>query len=381
MGFWQGVAEAYKDISAERTRAREIQDERDYRKKEKEEERAFQRDMLMKKVEEDRRNNILNLMAKRRSTGANAEELALKAQAFAARVGETDDPRMKEILANPALAAAMLDQIDVLDQGRNKEGQRVLRGSELLDTMTYFTKDGSLGVTPGKSFGLDDLDRLSTDPKAYEEALLELSQGGKSTQPVVRIDPEAFRAPSIGQEKRATDYFNGMILQAANVFVENSNLKGDAYGDLKATIDDAAKNPDGAGMATLYRQFGADVYTNFVKLTGADTEDFLIRNPVIANFLPKFKEDIQRASGVDPETSQIQSDIKYLQDVIANSTSEAEKKRAKTMLDQLVGQMTGAGSVQAPRPSVTPAPRPTASSGMSDSYGGYGNLAGDYSNY
>ena len=40
MGVWQGIAQAYKDISAERAREKEIREEREYRIKEKEEDES-----------------------------------------------------------------------------------------------------------------------------------------------------------------------------------------------------------------------------------------------------------------------------------------------------------------------------------------------------
>lgn len=364
MGFWQGVAEGYKDISAEQAR-----------KKEKEADRAFEREQFMARMQEERRNNLLALMAKRRASGEDSANLVNKAKALSARIGAADDPRLQKIISDPLLAAKMYDEITKLDAERAKNDRRALSGTELLDAVSYYTEDGTPKVTPGKSFGLDDLDRLSADPAAYEEAVLEMSQVTKRPEPVVSINQDAFRPRRYEQEKQATDYFNGMVLSAASKYAESLGEDATGYSNLKATIADAQKDPNGAGMQTLYSQFGPDVYKTFVEVAGAESQEFLLRNPILASQIELFKSDIKVAQGGGVADTQRQKDLQTLQEVMSDPNQpESVRKRAENMYNEMTGKTT--------RPQATPESTPVKPrASVVDEFGGYGNLAGDYSRY
>lgn len=87
MGFWTGVAQAYRDIDEKRTQERRLQEERElqqkrieeeraYQEKVRQEERAFERDLFDRKLRTTLGQTLLEQRMERASSGQSADELA-----------------------------------------------------------------------------------------------------------------------------------------------------------------------------------------------------------------------------------------------------------------------------------------------------------------
>lgn len=253
MGFWQGVASAYKDIGAERTREKEL-----------EEERAFEQEKLMTTLKENRRNALFELLAKRKAAEGDASQYAAKTEALARRFEGVDDERVKVILSNPIAAAAVYDNVVEIEAERAKNDiVQPISGELILNNFAVI--GGRSGVTPTK-VTLEEIDAADlTDRGAFEKLALELSAPTGSTAPVVEVSPELRRPYGEKRLETARDTFSASVIQIAAQEAERLRQAGDERADefasLSQAIEDVRKNgTKGIGMADLMTRFGVQVY-------------------------------------------------------------------------------------------------------------------------
>lgn len=253
MGFWQGVASAYKDIGAERTREKEL-----------EEERAFEQEKLMTTLKENRRNALFELLARRKAAEGDASQYAAKTEALARRFEGVDDERVKVLLSNPITAATVYDNIVEIEAGRAKNDIAArLSGVEILNNLTIY--GGSGGIKPAE-YTLEDIDAADlSDNKLYDEMRLGLSVPTGATAPVVEVSPELLRPYGEKRLETARDTFSASVIQIAAQEAERLRQAGDERADefasLSQAIEDVRKNgTKGIGMADLMTRFGVQVY-------------------------------------------------------------------------------------------------------------------------
>lgn len=184
MGFWQGVAEGYKDISAEQARKKEIK-----------EERAFQQDMLMKKIGMEFKSNILKTRLDRANSSESASAIASSAKILKSRGVDTDIIKTLISTGDAEGIARVASGVDKQYQ----EAEKVGRGSEYIMTVNDALKSGE--YTPSTTKNI--FDGLSSD----------FQEGG------------AFSAENLGLDSDMTYTVPGAAYVNTPVFVEQPSLE------------------------------------------------------------------------------------------------------------------------------------------------------------
>lgn len=184
MGFWQGVAEGYKDISAEQARKKEIK-----------EERAFQQDMLMKKIGMEFKSNILKTRLDRANSSESASAIASSAKILKSRGVDSDIIKTLVGTGDAEGIARIASGVDKQYQ----EAEKVGRGSEYILTVNDALKSGE--YTP------------STSKNIFEGLGEDFQEGG------------AFSASNLGLDSDLTYTVPGAAYVNTPVFVEQPSIE------------------------------------------------------------------------------------------------------------------------------------------------------------
>jgi hypothetical protein len=322
MGFWQGVAEAYKDISAERTRAREIQDERDYRKKEKEEERAFEKEQFMLKVQENRRDVLYDLYAKRNATKANANEIKGKVTELLKMV-DPEDKKAQVFINNPAAGAAVYDTVKSINAKRAENEQPPLTADQILSIPVYTDESGRAKITPESVKSLEEIGSMDlSDPAEFMRIRTSLETA--SEKPFVSV-PTEFLNPDTGvRTKRAIEEkLDPMVLaragQRLEALAENPDAAKEYTSLLKLTsmVEKGGAAADYA-MVKLRGLYGREV----IETLNQQDQDELYKSPLIRELFPQDQ-------GVTPK------------DLAGSGEADIEVQRAEA-ISQLIDEFSSA---------------------------------------
>lgn len=324
MGVWQGIAQAYKDISAERTREKEIREEREYQTKQKEADRAFEREQYLARVQEARRENLTKILASRSDAKGKSDNYVAKVKGLQAKLGETDDPRAAKVLSNPLAAAAIFDAVEGVNVERAKNGLAPLSGTEILDNITYYDDDNNPQIVESPKFGLEDLDRIAADEEEYQRVMIQAARSGaQRPKPVVSVDPTLYDPRDPKRTKQAAEYFNAMVLQQASADLQSLDNEAEGYSNLAALIEDATKNANGAGMSALQVKYGLGIYEDMIGSSDPNVNS-IAKDPVIQNSMQKLL------------------DIRELQTILNDpSSTEDEKAEAQALLTGITGIRRG----------------------------------------
>lgn len=324
MGVWQGIAQAYKDISAERAREKEIREEREYRIKEKEEDRAFEREQYLARIREARRENLTKVLASRSDARSKSDNYVAKVKGLQAKLGETDDPRAAKVLSNPLAASAIFDAVEGVNIERAKNGLAPLSGTEILDNITYYDDDNNPQIVESPKFGLEDLDRISADEEEYQKVMIQAARSqAQRPKPVVSVDPTLYDPRDPKRTKQAAEYFNAMVLQQAAAELQTLDNEAEGYSNLAALIEDATKNANGAGMSALQIKYGLGIYEDMIGSNDPNVNS-IAKDPVIQNSMQKLL------------------DIRELQTILNDpSSTEDEKAEAQALLTGITGIRRG----------------------------------------
>lgn len=324
MGVWQGIAQAYKDISAERAREKEIREEREYRIKEKEEDRAFEREQYLARIREARRENLTKVLASRSDARSKSDNYVAKVKGLQEKLGETDDPRAAKVLSNPLAASAIFDAVEGVNIERAKNGLAPLSGTEILDNITYYDDDNNPQIVESPKFGLEDLDRISADEEEYQKVMIQAARSqAQRPKPVVSVDPTLYDPRDPKRTKQAAEYFNAMVLQQAAAELQTLDNEAEGYSNLAALIEDATKNANGAGMSALQIKYGLGIYEDMIGSNDPNVNS-IAKDPVIQNSMQKLL------------------DIRELQTILNDpSSTEDEKAEAQALLTGITGIRRG----------------------------------------
>jgi hypothetical protein len=313
MSFLVGFVEGMKDLSAERERKEARQQEIDLRQKEREEDKAFQRETFQTQLLESRRDNLYQLILKREQDKQEATKLTATAQSFLDRIGQTDDPKVAVIAANPTLAAQLEAEVRKIEIARAESDLDLppLSGQALLDLITV--QDPKTGEVSPVEIDLETIESLDmSDRTQYERMLLDLSRPQKVADG--RISPEAYRRikPEVLEEGRKV--FDQEVLRLANQA-------------LTAAKDDANLHPKLSKMIEEYKTEGSAGRMAIRDMFGASAMEVLqaIDSPYIQNM--KDDPQLQRYT-VIAELNRIATDP---------MASEEERQRAKDILDRVQG--------------------------------------------
>ena len=317
MGVWQGIAQAYKDISAERAREKEIREEREYNEKVRKED-------FLNKQKLMREQNLLEILQKRNAAKKSSENYVGKVKALGAKLGETDDPRAAKVLSDPLAAAAILDAVESVNVKRAENGLEPLTGTEILDNITYYDDDQNVQIMRGPTWGLEDLDRISGDEEEYKRTIIESAGiGAQRPKPVVSVDPTLYDPRDPKRTKQAAEYFNAMVLQQAAAELQTLDNEAEGYSNLAALVEDATKNANGAGMSALQIKYGLGIYEDMIGSNDPNVNS-IAKDPVIQNSMQKLL------------------DIRELQTILNDpSSTEDEKAEAQALLTGITGIRRG----------------------------------------
>lgn len=262
MSFMVGFVQGLKDMSEERARKEELQQakeerqfERDLRAKEREEDKAFERQMFREKLLESRRDVLYGELLKKRESQKEATKYAEKAQRLASRFEGIDDPRVSAITANPIAAAQLEDKIDELQRARAKEDLPPLAGPVLLEYITVPTQSGEYKLV---DIDMDDIANLDlSDPAKFQETLYDLTR----TQPVpdIAISSEAYRMPKPETLKPGQEAFDAEVNRLANQTLESLKGNTEEWSKLSGVVEGARKG-SGPDLIALREMFGSQAY-------------------------------------------------------------------------------------------------------------------------
>lgn len=294
MGFWQGINAGLAAVQEEKSRKREI-----------EEQRQYEREMFMLKTAESRRDSLFTLFAERQRDDAQAKALTSDAQNFFSRLGEVDDPRVAALARNPQAAAALEKEIRSLEIDARKNGVEppVLRGQELLDLLTVYNPN--TGDIKPVSVSIEDISDMDlSDRSNYEKLALEL------TQPVVRptatLSTEAYRRFDPKVLEKGNEVFDQEVLRLANEALKGTDATGDS--ELRPLIENYGEEGSAERFA-LMDMFGHQAFANLAAMDNPYIQDFE-RDPILSRYaLPKISTE-EEYNELPPGTMYVHPDGK-----------------------------------------------------------------------
>jgi len=303
MGFWQGMNEGLTYVLDKKSA--ETSAEAD---------RAFQREMYQKQLVEGRRDKLLELIVARGQDVAASSALTGQAQAFYSRFGEEDltDPRAQALLKDPALAAQLEEQVNVLEIERAKAGVDAppLQGQNLFDVLTIY--DSETDTVAPATLSVDDLMTLDvSNPAVYQEAALNLTstQGGGA---YVTIKPSAYGVADPKKLEEGRKMFDQLVLRQAQTALldlkaQEGGGKPTEVADLETKIA-GYKDENSVERMELQNTYGYDVYKTLLNTDNPYIQNFK-GDPQFAQFSTMYSVESQlRDILADPEASQADRD-------------------------------------------------------------------------
>jgi len=159
MGFWQGIAQAYKDEKVERTEDRRI-----------EEQRAFQRETFNNQILEERRNTMLPLILEQRQAAQEeSQQREVWGNFFRGRLEGVDEKTRDAFIniatSSPEIAGSLAESVKSIEEanGVRVEGQQLVNFANVIEqtkpeglsTEEWTTQAAELSVASGSGIDLD----------------------------------------------------------------------------------------------------------------------------------------------------------------------------------------------------------------------------------
>jgi len=290
MGFFQGVARAYGEISERKEREGVRKDEREYDERIRKEDREFRREELLTQMTEKRRDQLFTLSAARAQASGSAGEYANAPVALSTYLGDlAETPEGKSLLIqardNPKAAKMILDQINSSD--------RKIGASEVLQYQIVGSSSN-----PGIITDVDYASVDVSDRDAYEEAFRKLQL--PSTQSPEIIVPDSVKNEYSPQDITfAAEQFEKAVESAAFDSISGMSEEEQQNSDVAGLLDQK-KNGDPLATLKLNKLFGAQAA---LSLQGNDYITALRFVPEVADFV-ETNEVVLRLLN-DPELSDL----------------------------------------------------------------------------
>jgi len=307
MGFWTGVAQAYRDIDEKRTQDRRIQEERELQQRRIEEERAYQEgvrererafamEQFNTKLENERTMALLTVLGERREASAVSDEAVARTESLATRLGPeaAATETGKALLSNPLAAASVEAQIEELERARAEQDLDLppLQGQALLDAIEIY------GVETAKqdanSLSVEQILGMSSEDlrgEKFFQLYADLSSQGART-PYARLSPEAFRQPDPSTLEEGRRVFGQRVLQRAREEAARLQEEGDVegFGRLQQAIDNYDLSNPNSSTDLLNQRFGEQAFSGLVQEENPYIQN-MREDPLLSPFTPPSRED------------------------------------------------------------------------------------------
>jgi hypothetical protein len=286
MGFFQGVARAYGEISERKEREGARKAEFDQRKAEREETRGWQIEDRNAAMAEKRRDQLFALGVARGQVSSSAKDYANAPVALEGMLGEladTPDGKLfvKNAYGNPKAAKKILDLVN--------GSKRAISPSELIQyEIVGNTND------PGIITEVDYESVDVTDRDAYEEAYRSLQL--PSTQEAVIVVPDAVKNDYSPQEITfAAEQFESAVENAAFNAISGMS-EAEKQNTREYKLLQLKKNGDPLAAMELNELYGAQAAW---ELQGNEFITALKAVPELSSFMSKNQELLELLNGGD----------------------------------------------------------------------------------
>jgi hypothetical protein len=190
MGFWQGINRGFAAVQEEKIRKGERQEEVDLRKAERDEERAFTREMYDLKVKEGRLNILQERELERRAAVKESEKVTEATIAFQKRLTGVDPEVVKLYMSNPmytAEAEFAIQEAEKIRFGKGNKGP-MIAGNLLVEMVPPPSSR-----VPSPTIDISDFENLDVmDDENYFDLL---ERTAVPTQQKPLINPEIYYIP------------------------------------------------------------------------------------------------------------------------------------------------------------------------------------------
>jgi hypothetical protein len=251
MGVWQGIYEAHLGIVERKDRERELQQAREDRQRERQEDQDFALNQYKMQVLDRRKDAFYGLLAERAQDSAKTSDDAAFAQAFYGRLEglAEDDPKVAALKSNPMFAAEAERQLQAIEQDPKRADAGItFRGNSVLEVVLPPPVGGGVPETP-----VIDMESFNfADDAEYYDMLNTLSR--KPAKPTVMISPSAFRTNDPKVLEEARNQFDRVVIEAASRALERAKDEGTPWTELNNLVQNYDKNP--ASRVALITQFG-----------------------------------------------------------------------------------------------------------------------------
>jgi len=251
MGVWQGIYEAHLGYVERKDREKELQQAREDRQREREEDQDFALNQYKMQVLDRRKDAFYKLFAERAEESAATSEDAAFAQAFYGRLEglAEDDPKVAALKSNPMFAAEAERQLQAIEQDPKRADAGItFRGNSVLEVVLPPPVGGGVPETP-----VIDMESFNfADDAEYYDMLNTLSR--KPAKPTVMISPSAFRTNDPKVLEEARNQFDRVVIEAASRALERAKDEGTPWTELNNLVQNYDKNP--ASRVALITQFG-----------------------------------------------------------------------------------------------------------------------------
>jgi hypothetical protein len=259
MGIWQGINEAHLGYVERKDREKELQQAREDRMRERQEDQDFALRQYKMQVQDRRTENFLTTFSEIDQARAEAGKLKPLADSFYSRfAGMEDDPRVQTLMQDPMAAAnleAELRAVEVKRAERDVAGVP-LKGATLLDMIaipeTQTGRTPTLVASPEEIFNSDLTDSGTYIRRRQELAEYQASISSPSLS--ASLSPSAYRIPTPESIKEVRGYFDTQVVQAASRDLERLKDTGGSWSELNDLVQNYDKNP--AARVALIDQFG-----------------------------------------------------------------------------------------------------------------------------
>lgn len=182
-GAWKGIVNVLREKDEQEYTTKERQKDRDYLTLEKKEDRAYEQEMFMTKINEERRTALYSLLAERKAKdGVGASEEELRAQGWVMNnLGgvEGSEDLLVAAQADPAVALQIYGSVQEANQVRADKGFDPVPSSLIVqsfsafgihttptDILDYSELMGEIDrTTPGTPEYFDLMQRIGADPQ------------------------------------------------------------------------------------------------------------------------------------------------------------------------------------------------------------------------
>lgn len=282
MGFWQGLNAGLTAVQEEKTRKKERQEELDLRKTERDEQRAYEREMFMLQTKEARRDSLLGMYVKKEQEKAEAGALSGKASMFLGRLEGVDDPRVAALAKDARTAAELEDQLKNIEIEAAKKGVDLppLQGEALLDLLTVYDPKSDSVAPVGVTF--EDLESGDfSDPGTYYQTAAALS--APTPRVSASLNAEAYRMYDPKTLEEGKKAFDQEVLRAANKRLAEVKDDPTASSEIQGLMEGYAK--DGSSeQLTLREMFGHQAFANLTAMDNPYVQN-LDKDPTLAPYI------------------------------------------------------------------------------------------------